>query len=305
MPEVRDWKWAGIAGECEGARRQRRVEHAQARGARRRHHRAVRRSHARTIDAPGDVDDAIGTVRCRRSRCRSTRSGTASCTVAHGSSSAVVIDDAVERELVDLVPLAPLHQPPRLAAIDAARRVLPRSPPTSLASTPRSTRRCPPAASTYALPGRVARRVAAAPLRLPRPLARVRVTAGGRARGRARAELPIVSRAISARAHRCARSTRGRSVDTTMGFTPLEGTRDGDACRAASTPESSCGSSTRAGSLLAEVDDALEQPQRTARAVRHRRTCAGPRSRACGRRRGRDTRVRRLLPRAAPRARRR
>ena len=70
----------------------------------------------------------------------------------------VVVDDAVERRLDALIDLAPLHQPRRLRALDAVGRLAARRAAGRAASTPRSTRRCPPAAATYALPRRVARR---------------------------------------------------------------------------------------------------------------------------------------------------
>ena len=76
---------------------------------------------------------------------------------------------------------------------------------------------------------RLARALAAAPLRLPRALARL----GGAARGRAarRARERIVTCHLGA-ARRWPPCRDGRSVDTTMGFTPLEGlvmaTRSGD-----------------------------------------------------------------------------
>ena len=95
--------------------------------------------------------------------------------------------------------------------------------PRSRASTPPFTPRCPPAASTYALPAEWRERWRPAPLRLPRALARLGRAARARAaRPRGRRDCGS-SAATSARARRCARSTTARSVDTTMGFTPLEG----------------------------------------------------------------------------------
>ena len=61
------------------------------------------------------------------------------------------IDDAVRADLETLVPLAPLHQPRSLAAIDAARRTLPGAPQVACFDTAfHST--MSPAAATYALP---------------------------------------------------------------------------------------------------------------------------------------------------------
>ena len=69
----------------------------------------------------------------------------------------------------------------------------------------------------------VERAVVAAPLRLPRPLPRLRRTAGGGARRAAGSPTCGSSPATSAPAPRWRRCAAGVSVDTTMGFTPLDG----------------------------------------------------------------------------------
>jgi acetate kinase len=125
----------------------------------------------------------------------------------------VAIDDPVERALRELVDLAPLHQPKSLAALDAVSAALPGLPAVACFDTSFHTT-IPEAARTYALPaawrerwdlrrfgfhglshGWVARQVNA-----PR----------------------VVSCHLGAGASLCA-IRDGRSVDTTMGFTPLEG----------------------------------------------------------------------------------
>ena len=65
----------------------------------------------------------------------------------------VVIDVDVERRLHDLVELAPLHQPPSLRALDAARALLPDVPHVACFDTAFHAT-LPPAAQTYALPRR-------------------------------------------------------------------------------------------------------------------------------------------------------
>jgi acetate kinase len=67
---------------------------------------------------------------------------------------------------------------------------------------------------------RVARALGPAPLRLPRPLPRVRIAARGGARPAGRRR--VVTCHLGAGASLCA-VLDGRSVDTTMGFTPLDG----------------------------------------------------------------------------------
>jgi acetate kinase len=133
----------------------------------------------------------------------------------------VRIDADVRSELATLVELAPLHQPKSLAALDAVSEALPALPAVACFDTAFHAT-LPAAAATYALPAAwrerwplrrygfhglshawVARRCAEL---LERP-----------ARG-----LRIVSCHLGAGASLCA-IRDGASVDTTMGFTPLEG----------------------------------------------------------------------------------
>ena len=123
------------------------------------------------------------------------------------------------RELIDL---APLHQPKSLAALDAVTRALPSLPAVACFDTAFHAT-IPVAAATYALPGRVARALGTAPLRLPRPLARLGRTArASSCSERDASGLRIVSCHLGAGASLCAIND-GSSLDTTMGFTPLEG----------------------------------------------------------------------------------
>ena len=132
-----------------------------------------------------------------------------------------LIDADVEHKLSDLSSLAPLHQPKSLAALDAISRLLPSLPAVACFDTAFHAT-LPAEAFTYALPTAwrdrwpvrrfgfhglshawVARR---APELLARPSAAPR----------------IVSCHLGAGASLCA-IREGESVDTTMGFTPLEG----------------------------------------------------------------------------------
>lgn len=131
------------------------------------------------------------------------------------------VDQDVRRALEALVDLAPLHQPKSLSALDAVSEVLPALPAVACFDTAFHAT-LPRAASTYALPARwrerfglrrygfhglshawVARRV---PILLAADAQRLR----------------IVSCHLGAGASLCA-IRAGRSLDTTMGFTPLEG----------------------------------------------------------------------------------
>ena len=133
----------------------------------------------------------------------------------------VRVNAAVRDALEQLVDLAPLHQPKSLAALDAVSAALPQLPAVACFDTAFHAT-LPDAAATYALPARwrqrwglrrygfhglshawVARR---APQLLERDAA----------------ELRIVSCHLGAGASLCAIAD-GRSLDTTMGFTPLDG----------------------------------------------------------------------------------
>jgi acetate kinase len=133
----------------------------------------------------------------------------------------VRIDDAVRAQLQDLTDLAPLHQPTSLAALDALTAQLPDLAAVACFDTAFHTT-IPAAAATYAIPLEWRDRYAirrygfhglshaysahrAAEL-LDRPLEGLRIVTCHLGAG---ASLAAV--------------VDGRSVDTTMGFTPLEG----------------------------------------------------------------------------------
>lgn len=144
--------------------------------------------------------------------------------VVHGGSrftSSVIIDDNVLGYLRTLIDLAPLHEPNALAAINAARLLLPDVTHVACFDTAfHST--MPPAARTYALPAAwnqqwSLRRYGFHGLShdyVSRQAAQLV--------GKDRAELRIVSCHLGSGASVCA-IRNGISVDTTMGFTPLEG----------------------------------------------------------------------------------
>ena len=138
--------------------------------------------------------------------------------IVHGGrrTAAVVVDDAVVDELRGLVELAPLHQPPALDALERCRTALPDLPHVACFDTAFHTT-LPEAARTYALPARLREQV------------RVHGFHGlshAWATGRVRALAPRARRLVVAHlgggASLCA-VLDGRSVHTTMGFTPLDG----------------------------------------------------------------------------------
>jgi len=139
----------------------------------------------------------------------------------------VVIDDAVVAALEELTALAPLHQPPALAALAAVRRAAPQVPAVACFDTAFHAG-LPDAAATYALPRSWRTRW---PLRRYGFHGLSHAWAARRAAEMLGGARRIVTCHLGAGASLAA-VLDGRSVDTTMGFTPLEGlvmaTRAGD-----------------------------------------------------------------------------
>lgn len=145
--------------------------------------------------------------------------------VVHGGGDFVaptVVDDGVLARIEALTPLAPLHQPRALAGIRAVGHALPAAIPTVACFDTAFHATLVAAAAMYALPAEWRRRW---PLRrfgfhgLSHQYACRR---GAELAGRDLDGLRVVTCHLGAGASLCA-SVGGRSVDTTMGFTPLEG----------------------------------------------------------------------------------
>jgi acetate kinase len=154
--------------------------------------------------------------------------------VVHGGTrfvGATLIDDAVEREIEALSDLAPLHNPPGLAGIRAARRVLPELAHVAVFDTAFHAT-ISPAARDYAIDAEVA-----AKTRIRRfgfhgtsigYVSRIAAELLGRT-GDPELKLVVLHLGNGASAGAV---LGGRSLDTSMGMTPLEGlvmgTRSGD-----------------------------------------------------------------------------
>jgi acetate kinase len=144
--------------------------------------------------------------------------------VVHGGErfhSAVRIDAHVEAAIRGLIDLAPLHQPKSLAAMDAVGALLPELPAVACFDTAFHAS-LPQAAATYALPAEWRerwglRRYGFHGLSHAWVARRAPELLGGAGK-----DLRIVSCHLGAGASLCA-IRDGSSLDTTMGFTPLEG----------------------------------------------------------------------------------
>jgi acetate kinase len=144
--------------------------------------------------------------------------------VVHGGASfseAVLIDDDVIDAIAKLTGLAPLHQPRALAGIAAARRALPTTPAVACFDTAFHAG-MPAAAARYALPAAWTHQYA---------LRRYGFHGLSHAYATRRAAQMLHRDVTTMRLVTChlgagaslAAVRAGRSVDTTMGFTPLEG----------------------------------------------------------------------------------
>ena len=144
--------------------------------------------------------------------------------IVHGGTEfgeAVLVDAGVVRRLQALADLAPLHQPKSLAALEAVSRVLPTVPAVACFDTAFHAQ-LPPAASTYALPAEWRRRWSLRRFGFHGLSHAYASRRASELSGRAIDELRVVTCHLGAGASLAA-VAGGRSVDTTMGFTPLEG----------------------------------------------------------------------------------
>lgn len=153
--------------------------------------------------------------------------------VVHGGAAftaATIITDDIEQQLEELSALAPLHNPANLKGIRAARAAFPTVPHVAIFDTAfHST--LPPEAHSYAIAPELAREHGIR--RYGFHGTSYRYVAGKAAEllGRELSELKLIVFHLGNGASVCA-IDGGRSIDTSMGMTPLEGlvmgTRSGD-----------------------------------------------------------------------------
>jgi acetate kinase len=153
--------------------------------------------------------------------------------VVHGGSlfdRATLVDDDVEAAIDELSALAPLHNPANLSGIRAARTVLPGVPHVAVFDTA-FHRTIPEAASTYAIDAQLADRHGIRRYGFHGTSHRFVSRAAAEFLGRPLADTRLIVLHIGNGASACA-IEGGRSIETSMGMTPLEGlvmgTRSGD-----------------------------------------------------------------------------
>jgi acetate kinase len=144
--------------------------------------------------------------------------------IVHGGTryrEAVLLDDDVEANLRALTDLAPLHQPKSLAALAAVKAVRPDVPAVACFDTAFHAD-MPAAATTYAIPPEWRKRWALRKYGFHGLSHAYGSRRAAEMVGRPVEELRIVTCHLGAGASLAA-VKGGRSVDTTMGFTPLDG----------------------------------------------------------------------------------
>jgi acetate kinase len=177
--------------------------------------------------------------------------------IVHGGSrfsAPTLIDDEVERAVEELAPLAPLHNPPNLEGVRVARRVFPRLPHVAVFDTAFHTT-IPPLAHVYAVPREWTEKLGVRRYGFHGTshayVSRRAAELLGRPYGEVNTIVLHLGNGASATAVR-----GGRSVDTSMGMTPLAGlvmgTRSGDV-----DPALPAYLGRVAGMSLADIDAAL------------------------------------------------
>jgi acetate kinase len=144
--------------------------------------------------------------------------------IVHGGTAftgPALIDDSVRQQLLDLTDLAPLHQPKSLAALDAVTAQLPGVTAVASFDTAFHTT-IPAAAATYAVPREWRERYGIRRYGFHGLSHAYCSRRAAQLAGLPPAGLRIISCHLGAGASLAA-VLDGRSVDTTMGFTPLEG----------------------------------------------------------------------------------
>lgn len=151
--------------------------------------------------------------------------------VVHGGEKfhdSVVIDDEVLRALKDCIELAPLHNPPNITGIMACREVMPQTPMVAVFDTA-FHQTLPKFAFMYALRYEAYTKYGIRKYGFHGTSHKYVAQRAAQMMGRPIEETKIITCHLGNGASLCA-VMNGRSVDTSMGFTPLDGLAMGTRC---------------------------------------------------------------------------
>lgn len=153
--------------------------------------------------------------------------------VVHGGEKfhdSVIIDDSVKQAIIDCSELAPLHNPANLTGIEACQELMPGKPMVAVFDTA-FHQTMPPYSYLYALPYEIYEKYGIRKYGFHGTSHRYVAERASAILGRPLSELKIISCHLGNGASICA-IKYGKSIDTSMGFTPLAGlamgTRSGD-----------------------------------------------------------------------------
>jgi acetate kinase len=154
--------------------------------------------------------------------------------IVHGGArfaAATIIDERVVAELEELQDLAPLHNPPATALVKGLRAIYPDLPQVAVFDTAFHAT-IPYRARTYALPRALSARLGIRKYGFHGTSHRYVAEEAARFLSRPLGKLSAVSCHLGSGGASLAAIVKGRSVDNTMGFSPLQGlvmsTRSGD-----------------------------------------------------------------------------
>jgi acetate kinase len=151
--------------------------------------------------------------------------------VVHGGetfSASVLINDQVMQVLQDNIELAPLHNPPNIKGIQACKRILPDTPQVAVFDTAFHVK-MPPKAFLYGIPYELYKKYKIRRYGFHGTSHLYVTNKAAEILGKPKEELKLITMHLG---NGCSMAAvnKGKSIDTTMGFTPLEGLLMGTRC---------------------------------------------------------------------------
>ena len=144
--------------------------------------------------------------------------------VVHGGekfSKSVLIDEAVMQAITECIELAPLHNPPNIIGIEACKNLMPNTPMVAVFDTA-FHQTIPPCAYMYAIPYEAYKKHGIRKYGFHGTSHKYVSCAAAEYVGRPIEELKIITCHLGNGSSVCA-IKHGKAVDTSMGFTPLDG----------------------------------------------------------------------------------
>ena len=151
--------------------------------------------------------------------------------VVHGGEKfheSVIIDEKVIKAIKDCIDLAPLHNPPNITGIEACKNIMPKTPMVAVFDTA-FHQTLPKYAYLYALPYEAYEKYSVRKYGFHGTSHKYVAERAAKMLGKPLEELKLISCHLGNGASVCA-INKGKSVETSMGFTPLDGLAMGTRC---------------------------------------------------------------------------